>query len=411
MKPFEKFQRYLITILFSATLFYGGYYFGHRGFVVDVKKNPPKANLINQNPSDKKIDFSLFWKVWNMVSQESLLRPVDYQKMLYGAIQGMVASLDDPYTTFLSPQINETVNSSLHGNYEGIGAELGIKEGQLMVVAPIDGGPAKAAGIKAGDKIILIDGTSTLGLAVTEAVSKIRGPASTKVTLTIQSGNEKPRDLDLIRAVITLPSISWQDKGDGTAYLRISRFYGSDSNKDWDDVISDMNVNMKELDAIVVDLRDNPGGYMQTSVYMAEEFFNNKTVLYQESAIGDQQVFNAKRVGAFHNVPAVFVLINGGSASASEILAAALRDNIGATLIGVKSFGKGTIQTAQDFEDGSGIHITVAKWLTPKKEWVGDGSAKAKGLVPDIEVQMTDDDRNNNRDPQLDKAIELAKEI
>lgn len=411
MNAFEKFQKFLITLLFSATLFYGGYYFGHRGFVVDIKKNPPKATLVNENPVDKKVDFALFWKVWDMVGQEFLLRPVDYQKMLYGAIEGMVASLDDPYTAFLPPRINETVNSSLHGNYEGIGAELGIKDGQLMVIAPIDGGPAKAAGIKAGDKILLIDKISTLGIGVTEAVSKIRGPAATKVDLTIQSGDDKPRELAITRDVINLPSVSWQDKGDGTAYLRISRFYGSESNKEWDDVISDMNINMKELDAIIVDLRDNPGGYMQTSVYMAEEFFNNKPVLYQESATGNQEVFTAKRVGAFHNVPSILVLINGGSASASEILAAALRDNIGAKLIGVKSFGKGTIQTAQDFEDGSGIHVTIAKWLTPKKEWVGDGSVNAKGLVPEIEVQMTDDDRNNNRDPQLDKAIEMAKKI
>jgi carboxyl-terminal processing protease len=299
----------------------------------------------------------------------------------------------------------------LHGNYEGIGAELGIKDGHLIVVSPIDGGPAKAAGIKAGDKILSIDGVSTVGLGVTEAVSKIRGPAATTITLSVQSADDKPRDLALTRAVITLPSISWQDKGDGIAYLRISRFYGSEGNKEWDDVISDMNIKMKELDALIVDLRDNPGGYMQTSVYMAEEFFSNKPVLYQESATGEQIEFKAKRVGAFHNVPAVFVLINGGSASASEILAAALRDNIGAKLIGVKSFGKGTIQTAQDFEDGSGIHVTIAKWLTPKKEWVGNGSNKAVGLTPDVEVQMTDQDRTDNRDPQLDKAIEMAKKI
>jgi carboxyl-terminal processing protease len=411
MNAFEKFQKFLITILLSASLFYAGYYFGHRGFVVDVKKYPIKATITNENPGDRKVDFALFWRVWDMVSQESLLRPVDYQKMLYGAIQGMVASLEDPYTTFLPPRINETVNSSLHGNYEGIGAELGVKEGHLIVVSPIDGGPAKAAGIKAGDKIVLIDGNPTVGLGVTEAVSKIRGPAATTVTLTVQSGDEKPRELALTRAVITLPSISWQDKGDGTAYLRISRFYGSEGNKEWDDVISEINIKMKELDAIVVDLRDNPGGYMQTSVYMAEEFFTNKPVLFQEMATGEQMAFNAKRIGAFHNVPAVYVLINGGSASASEILAAALRDNIGAKLIGVKSFGKGTIQTAQDFDDGSGIHVTIAKWLTPKKEWVGNGSNNAVGLTPDVVVELTDQDRTDNKDPQLEKALELAKEI
>jgi carboxyl-terminal processing protease len=411
MSSFEKFQRFLITVLFILGAFYGGFYFGKRGFLVEIKKNPPKVEIINRSPAEQKVDMAQFWKVWDMVSAEFLLRPVDSNKMLQGAIVGMVQSLEDPYTAYLPPKVNEAVNDSLHGNYQGIGAELAIKNGNLIVVAPIDGSPAKAAGIKAGDKILAIDDKTTQGLSVTEAVSQIRGEAATKVKLTIQTGDEAPRDLELTRQVITLPSVSWQDKGDGTAYLRISRFYGGESNAEWDKVIADLNLNMKELDTIIVDLRDNPGGYLQTSVYMAEEFFTDKVVVYQEDALGKQTPFKADRVGAFHNVPAVFVLINNGSASASEILAAALRDNVKAKIIGTKSFGKGTIQTAQDFGDGSGIHITVAKWLTPEKFWVGNGGNNAIGLTPDETVELTDDDRNNARDPQLDKAIELAKQI
>ncbi len=411
MSQFEKFQRLLITILFIIGAFYGGYYFGKRGFQVEIKKNPPKIEIVNQNPGDRKVDMAQFWRVWDMVSNEFLLRPVDGNKMLQGAIVGMVESLEDPYTAYLPPKVNEVVNSSLHGNYHGIGAELGVKDSQLIVISPIDGSPAKAAGIKAGDKILEIEKKATFGISVNEAVSMIRGPSGTKINLLIQSNDDKPREVAITRDVINLPSISWQDKGDGTAYLRVSRFYGPESNKDWDKAVADMNINMKELDAIVLDLRDNPGGYLQSSVYMAEEFFTNKPVVFQEDAVGNATPFNAKRVGAYHNIPAVFVLVNQGSASASEILAAALRDNIGAKLIGVKTFGKGTIQTAQDFEDGSGVHITVAKWLTPKKEWVGNGGTNAIGITPDVVVELTEDDRNNAKDPQLDKAIELAKEI
>jgi len=406
MNALEKFQRFTISVLVIAVCFYGGYYFGKRGFLIEVKRNPPKVEITNQNPGDRKIDFTEFWNVWDMVSQDYLLRPVDSQKMLYGAISGMVAALDDPYTAYLPPKVNDVVNESLHGNYEGIGAELGIKDSQIIVISPIDGSPAKAAGVLPGDRILEIEGKSTFGVTVTEAVSIIRGTAGTKVTLTMQSDAKEPRKVEITRGVITLPSISWADKGDGTAYIRVSRFYGEDSNRDWNRIVSEVNVNMKELDALIIDLRDNPGGYMQTAVYMAEEFFNNKPVVYQESALGDQVPYEAKRVGTFQNVPAVFVLINEGSASASEILAAALRDNIGAKLIGSKSFGKGTIQTAQDFADGSGIHITIAKWLTPKKEWV-----HGKGLEPDIKVDMTSEDRTGGKDPQLDKAVELAKEI
>lgn len=407
----EKFQRVLVTALLMVAVFYGGYYFGKRGFLIEIKKNPPKIEFTNQNPSDKSVDFGLFWKVWDMVSHDFLLRPVDAQKMVYGAIKGMVESLDDPYTAYLPPKVNEVVNSSLQGNYQGIGAELGLKDSQLIVVSPIDGSPAKAAGVLAGDKILEIDSKGTLGVNINEAVSLIRGPAGTSVKLTLQTDAKEPRKVEITRSVINLPSISWQDKGDGTAYLRVSRFYGQESEQDWTKAVSELNVKMAELDAIIVDVRDNPGGYLQSSVFMAEEFFTGKPVVYQEDAVGNQVPFKAERVGSLQHVPAIFVLVNGGSASASEILAAALRDNVKAKLIGTKTFGKGTIQTAQDFGDDSGIHITVAKWLTPNKEWVGNGGNNTIGLTPDYVVELTDEDRNSGRDPQLEKAIELAKEI
>jgi carboxyl-terminal processing protease len=405
MHSFEKFQRLLLTLLIAVGCFAGGFYTGRRGFTFAIRRNPPKIIVANQYPAEQKIDFALFWRVWDIVSQEYLERPVDAQKMMYGAIEGMVSSLGDPYTSFLAPKVNEAVSDALNGNYQGIGAELGLKDGQLIIVSPLDGSPAKAAGLRAGDKILEVGSTSTYGMTISEAVSQIRGPSGTTVSLTVQTDVESPRKISITRGVINIPSITWMDKGDGIAYIRLSRF-GGDTNKDWAKAVAEVNVNMKELDAIILDLRGNPGGYMLSAAYIAEEFFRDKPVVYQESATGKQDVIMAKRVGTFDKVPVVYVLIDGGSASASEIVAAALRENIGAKLIGTKSFGKGTIQKAEDFEDGSGIHLTIAKWLTPKKEWV-----HKVGITPDFVVERSQEDINNNRDPQLDKAIELAKEI
>ena len=405
MTRLDKFKRLFTIILVATGFFYGGYYMGKRGYVFEVRKNPPKIEIINQYPGDTKVDFALFWQVWDLLNTTYLERPVDQKKMLYGAISGMVNSLEDPYTSFLPPKVNEVVTNAINGVYEGIGAELGFKDTQLVIVSPLDGSPAKAAGIKPGDKILAIDGQGTAAINLNEAVSKIRGEEGTKVTLLIQRADETPFNVDIKRGKINIASVTWEDKGNGTAYIRVSRF-GGDTNQDWSRVVSEVNVQMKELDAVVVDVRGNPGGYLQSAVHIASEFFRDRPVLWEETATGEQLPFKADRVGGFTSVPAVFVLIDGGSASASEILAAGLRDNIGAKLVGSKSFGKGTVQDARDFKDGSGVHITIAKWLTPKKEWI-----HKIGLMPDIVVERTDEDFAAQRDPQLDKALELAQEI
>jgi len=402
---FQRFQRILITILIAIGFFYGGYYFGKRGFIFEVRKNPPKIEISNKYPADGAVDFSLFWEVWDLLNTTYLERPVDAQKMMYGAISGMVGALGDPYTSFLPPAVNESFMDSMGGKYEGIGAELSQKDGSLIIVSPFDGSPAKQAGARPGDRILQINETSTAGMSTSEAVSLIRGESGTVVKIVLQTGNDEPRELAITRGVITVASVTWEDKGDGTAYIRISRF-GTDTNKEWDKVVSELNVKMEELDVVIVDVRGNPGGYLESAVHISEDFFRNKVVLYEETSTGDQIPFSTSKVGVFMEIPAVYVLIDQGSASASEILAAALRDNIGAKLIGTKSFGKGTIQDAKDFEDGSGIHITIAKWLTPEKQWV-----HGNGLEPDILVEVTDEDLSNSVDSQLNKALELAKEF
>lgn len=405
MSAFEKFQRFLIVVLIAVGFFYGGYYFGKRGFVFEVRKNPPEIRVLNKYPKNTEINFDLFWEVWDLVENRYLDRPVDAKAMMYGAIEGMVASLGDPYTSFLAPEVNEVMSEALNGTYHGIGAELGLRENQLIIVSPLDGSPAKAAGVKVGDKIISIEGENTLGVTVNEAVAKIRGEAGTVSTLVLQTGDQEPREVKITRGVITISSVTWEDKGEGVAYIRISRF-GDKTDAEWDKAVGEINLNMKELDAIVLDVRGNPGGYLQSAVYVAGEFIRNKVVLYEETATGDQIPLETKRVGSFENVPHVYVLINEGSASASEILAAALKTKSGVRLIGAKSFGKGTIQDAKDFNDGSGVHITIAKWLTPNKEWVHE-----KGITPDEVIEITDEDYNNSIDTQLNRALELAKKI
>lgn len=403
MSAFFKFQKILALILLGVGLFAGGYYFGARGFAVDIKRNPPQITVENKYPSNQKIDFMLFWQVWDLLRTKYLERPVDGQKMIYGAISGMVNALGDPYTSFLPPVVNKNVTDAINGTYQGIGAELGIKDNQLFVVAPLDGSPAKNSGVQAGDKLLEIEGEATFGLTITQAVAKIRGPSGTFVSLTLQRGDQKPLIVKISRGVVVVSSVTWEDKGDGIAYIRIGRF-GTDTDKDWNKAVKELNVKMNELNAVVLDVRQNPGGYLQSAVYLAGEFFTDKPVVYEEDAEGNQRPFLTQRNGAFERLPKIYVLIDSGSASASEILAAALRDNIGAILVGEKTFGKGTIQDSKNFEDGSGLHITIAKWLTPKKVWV-----HKKGLEPDVPTARSQEDIAKGIDAQLDKALELAK--
>ena len=378
---------------------------GKSGYLFEIRRNPPKVSVINRSPANEEVDFSLFWEVWDLVGQEYLERPVDRQKMLYGAIQGMVNALGDPYTSYLPPKVNEVVNAAINGTYQGIGAELDIRDGQLMVVAPLDGSPAKEAGVLSGDKILEIDGNNTIGTTLADAVSKIRGEAGTISTLKLQRDEGEPFVVRIKRGVITVASVTWEDKGDGTAYIRVSRF-GGDTNTEWQKVVREVSVKTGELDAVVVDVRGNPGGYLQSAVFLADEFIEKGPIVWEESATGDHKSMVAERAGVFEDIPQIYVLIDEGSASASEILAAALRELAGAKIIGAKSFGKGTIQEAKDFKDGSGVHVTVAKWLTPNKNWV-----HKTGLEPDIVVERTAEDINNNIDTQLNKVLELAREI
>jgi carboxyl-terminal processing protease len=395
----EFFRKNFSFILILLAVFLGGWQLGFAGYQLNLKFNPPSLKIENKRVTSGSIDFSPLWDVLDRINEDFLFRPVDGTKLLYGAVSGLVKALGDPYTAFLSPTENTAFNDSLEGVYEGIGAELGLRDDQLIIVAPLGGSPAEAKGIRAGDKILEIDGSSTSGLSVTEAVTKIRGEAGTVIELTLQRGSEASFKVSITRAQITVKSVNVEKKDGGIYYLEVTRF-GESTNSEWDDAVSQA----KEATGIVLDLRSNPGGYLSAAVYLASEFLNSGAVVIQEDASGDRStlsVQSTKNDHAFAGIPVV-VLIDEGSASASEILAAALSERAGAKLVGEKSFGKGTVQDAVDFDDGSGLHLSVAKWLTPKGEWVHD-----KGIEPDFKVELTDEDINAGRDPQLDKALDL----
>jgi carboxyl-terminal processing protease len=270
-----------------------------------------------------------------------------------------------------------------------------------MIISPIDGSPAKEAGILPGDKIIKINDTSTAGMALGDAVSRIRGTGGTNVKLTIYRSGQSPFDLEITRRKITLNSVTWKDLGNGTAYFRISKF-GSETNSQWDIAAKEANLKMKEFDSVIIDVRGNPGGLLTSAAHIAGEFFQNKPVIFFEDKFGTQEPLGTTRLGIFNNQNVV-ILIDEGSASASEILAGALKINKNAVLVGKKSFGKGSIQEPVEFPDGGSLHVTVQKWLLPDKTWI-----HKKGLNPDVEVTL---DLDKFKKEQIDTQLEKAKEI
>jgi len=328
---------------------------------------------------------------------------------VYGAIKGMVAAVGDPYTVFLPPQENKVVQEDLQGNFDGVGIQIGFIGTQLAVIAPLPDSPAEIAGLKAGDLIIAIKDEkknferATQGITLPEAVQAIRGPRGSVVTLTImREGQEEPLEFDITRANIDVPSIRVEYVGEeGTiAHINVLKF-GGETKEEWDKAVAELLLK-PEIIGLVLDVRNNPGGYLQGAADLASDFVDNgKVVVIEEE--GNAKIrteYKNEKFPRLKNFSAV-VLINKGSASASEILAGALRDQNDISLVGEKTFGKGTIQEPQQLEDGVGLHITIARWLTPDEVWV-DGV----GLEPDFAVE---DDSETEEDEQLQKAIELLQ--
>ncbi len=368
----------------------------------------PNQNLLNNAASSNKnnIDFSLFWDVWDVLEKKYIdKKKIDNQKMIYGAIKGLVASLNDPYTFFLTPDENKKSKDDLSGKFEGIGAQLGLKNNRIIVISPLKNSPAEKAGLKAGDFINKVNDESTANLTLTEAANKIRGLKGTKVKLTIER-NGQQKEIEIIREEINVPSVELSFEKNNIAYIKVNQF-GDKTHDEWDKEVDEiLTRNKKEaIKGVIVDVRDNPGGYLEGAVYLASEFLSfGQTIVKQESTTYKNKTYYSRRNGRLQDFPVV-VLINQGSASASEIFAGALRDNKKAILVGQKSFGKGSVQEALDLDKGAGLHLTVAKWILPNGNWINE-----KGIEPNIKIENKLKEGNTltrEDDKQLDKAIEI----
>ena len=385
----------VVAVIFFAI----GFAVGQKKVAIEKKGLVPNITVTNElAPKNQTVDFSLFWKVFDTLPQRYLDKSaIDGQKMMYGAIEGMVRSLGDPYTAFLDPKQNEAVKDELSGSYSGIGIQIGFdRDKRLAVIAPLTGTPAAGAGVRPKDLIIKISNKDTFGMTLPEAVDLIRGPAGTSVDLILQhSGEDKTYEKNIERQNIDVKSVTVDYKGE-VAVIKVSNF-GEKTDSEWDKAVGE--ISQKGTKKVIVDLRNNPGGLLTSAIHLASDFVSG-TIVKQQFSDGSQTALYSDHNARFANVGLV-VLINGGSASASEIFAGAIKDNGRGKIVGEKSFGKGTVQDVIDFPGGSGLHVTIAKWLTPN-----GANIHGVGISPDINV-VGNTDVNSSDDPQLTKALAL----
>lgn len=418
--PFTKIRNVILVIGVVFLIGGIGYRFGEKHSTTVIQQPSTLTGI--EAPSVVQVDFSLFWDVWQRIHTFYIDRAsIDTQKLVWGAISGMVNSLDDPYTVFLNPKENKDFKDDIGGSFQGIGAQLGIKDGRIIIQTPLKGSPAEKMGLKPMDWIVKVDGVDTLGWTLTQAVSKIRGAKGTTVTLSIlhENADGTPLDITITRDDIVVPSVdSWikQPKdikeisgvpevsrilatNKRIAYIALSRF-GDRTNEEWlKAVLTIVDAERNGVAGLVFDLRNNPGGYLDGAVFIASEFIKSGTVVTQTNSDGTKETLSVNRKGQLTTIPMV-VLINKGSASAAEIVAGALKDYKRATIVGETSFGKGSVQSPQELKGGAGVHITTGKWLLPKGDWINK-----KGITPDFEVKM--ETFEATQDAQLLKAIEL----
>jgi len=392
---------YIVGAILVLT-FYAGTVVGfHRGKVAATSPGTGELSGTSQLVPEylsKDVDFSLYWEVFSILKNDYLRKPVSDVKLFYGSLEGMVAALGDPHTVFFDPEMTKEFTSDLAGEFMGIGAEIGIKDAQLQIIAPLPGTPADQAGIKSGDRILNIDGQDTTGITVEEAVRKIRGEKGTKVILTIfREGFEAPQDFVIIRDKIKVASVKTEFREDGVVVINLIQF-GDDTVREFEAAVID--ILAKNPKGIVLDLRNNPGGFLDAAIEVAEEWVPSGQIIVIEQN-NERTEFKSKGPARLNGIPTI-VLANGGSASGSEIVAGALQDYKLATIVGTQTFGKGSVQDFQLLEDGSSVKFTIAEWLTP----IGR-SIDRNGITPDNEVDFTVEDFKAEIDPQMDNALQL----
>lgn len=393
------------SVIFTLFIFYIGYFFGQKSLAESLRA----SNVYNKDSGlSSQIDFEPFWKTWNLLNEKYMptgiatSTEINDQKKIYGAISGLVSSLGDPYTVFFPPVESKQFADEISGSFEGVGMEVDAKDGKLTVIAPLKDTPAYRAGIKSGDQIILIDDKSTYNLKTEEAISLIKGKKGTKVTFTIKrDGLSDTIKISVVRDVISIPVIDTELKSD----VFIIRLYSFSATSP--DLFREALRKFIESGShkLVLDLRGNPGGYLEAAVDMASWFLPTGKVIVREESKDSKlnQEFRSRGYDIFNSNLKMVILIDSGSASASEILAGALKENGKASLVGVKSYGKGSVQELLKVTDDTSVKITVAKWLTPNGHSLSDG-----GLIPDVEVKFdVEKFKKDKYDSQLQEAIDL----
>lgn len=413
----------LFVLIILGTSFFAGVFYGY-------ENRPGVEKVLNvaskeRPPQYEDVDFNLFWDVWSKLEDKYVDKEkINRQDMVYGAISGLVKALEDPYSEFLSPEIAKQFREDISGSFEGIGAEIGIRRGILTIIAPLKDSPAEKAGLKAGDKVFKVDDTPTADYMLDQLVRMIRGPKGTDVTLTIfRDGLDKTKEIKITRDTIKVDALSTEQKSSFVAdannsgaenqksvpkdifVIKLSHFSQNAAFEFRNAVKEFYETDSKKL---VLDLRNNPGGFLQISVDIASWFIQPGEIVARERfADGSEEIYRSHGYRLLANIPTV-ILVNEGSASASEIVAGALRDHKGIKLIGRKTFGKGSVQEVEDLADGASLKITIAKWLTPNGTEID-----SVGLEPDYVVEWPEDEKElealEDRDLDMEKAIEVLR--
>jgi carboxyl-terminal processing protease len=406
-----------LAVIVLLGSFSGGFLVGHfvplqrtaslPGFS-DTTEEPaaPTVSPQQQSSTPDELDtlFQPFWEAWNIVHEEYVDQPVDDTALMQGAIRGMMEALGDDHSSYMDPQTYQSANESLSGEYEGIGAWVDTTADYLTIISPIPGSPAESVGLEPGDKIIAIDGDDMTGIDAELVRQRVLGPAGSTVVLTVaREGESEPIDFSITRDKIVIKSATGEMLENNIGYVQITTF-GDRTTPELRAALSDLMA--QNPDGLIIDLRNNGGGYLQTSVEVASEFIGEGVILYEQYGDGERDTYRALKDGQATEIPLV-VLINEGTASASEIVAGAIQDYGRGKLVGVTSYGKGSVQNWIPLSDDQGaVRVTIAKWLTPDERTIQDS-----GLTPDVKVEITDEDLQNDLDPQLDKAIEVLLDV
>ncbi|MBI3732232.1 MAG: PDZ domain-containing protein [Chloroflexi bacterium] len=391
----------LLGILIAAFSFLSGFLYS----TVTSGPLPTSANLspipnVTRTVSAPS-EFAVFWEAWQIIHKDFYGQIPDNKALTYSAIRGVVKSLNDQHTVFVEPSATARESEQLRGDFEGIGATVNLQNDQVVIVAPIVGSPAEQAGVQPGDIILKVDTQDVKGMSLDDVVALIRGPRGTKVTLTLlRLGRPDPIVIDITRNTIQLPSVISRMEQDNIGYVRLTIF-GQKSKDEVATAIQDLT--KKGAKALIFDLRSNPGGYLQSAIDVASQFIQNGVVAYERGKDGKDQEFRATGNGVWTNLP-LAVLIDKGSASASEIVAGAIQDRKRAPLVGDTSYGKGSVQSVHQLSDQSSIHVTIAEWLTPNKTQI-----TGRGLTPDIAVPISPEDQKRANDTQLIAALDYLK--